>query len=265
MSPAEWKTAKAVLQGWREDIPPVCRLRGSGTKDVFLDTSEASAWSPPSHLGVFSFSSQDQVLCAWAGTSIAEVQEEAARYGLGLPIPRTGHHLVDGLAGTVGGWCAANLPHGLTRWFGPPRDSVLGMGVILADGTTAKSGASVVKSVAGYDIHRFFCGSWGDLGVIGLVFLRLTPLKALPKPQARVIADWRGEPAWVQRVLPSDFLTASQQEGVLAADPASSTVWLSRPPKGIQPGWVLAPGERPAKSPTQQRAKDVFDPQGRWR
>lgn len=265
MSPAEWKIAKAELHSWREGIPPGCRILGSGTKASWLDPCEAPGWSAPASLGIFSFSPQDQVLCAWAGTSLAEVQEEAGRHGLGLPLPQIGHPLLDGVPGTVGGWCAANLPHALTHWFGPPRDSVLGMGVILADGTTAKSGASVVKSVAGYDLHRFFCGSWGELGVIGLVFLRLTPLKALPAPSARALSEWQGEPIWIQRVLPTDFNAASRQEGVAALDPASSTLWLRQAPKAVAPGWVLAPGGRPAKNLAQLRAKSVFDPEGRWK
>ncbi len=45
-----------------------------------------------------------------------------------------------------------------------PRDLVVGMTVALADGTIARSGGTVIKNVAGYDVAKLFCGSFGTLG-----------------------------------------------------------------------------------------------------
>jgi glycolate oxidase FAD binding subunit len=53
---------------------------------------------------------------------------------------------------------------------------VLGVTVVLADGTIASSGGKVVKNVAGYDLGKLFCGSEGRLGLIARVALRLHPL-----------------------------------------------------------------------------------------
>jgi len=62
--------------------------------------------------------------------------------------------------------------------YGPPRDLVLGMTVRLADGTVARSGGRVVKTVAGYDLPKLFTGAEGRLGEILELTLRLHPLPA---------------------------------------------------------------------------------------
>ena len=56
------------------------------------------------------------------------------------------------------------------------RDLVIGVTVVLADGTIASSGGKVVKNVAGYDLGKLFCGSEGRLGLIARVAVRLHPL-----------------------------------------------------------------------------------------
>ena len=55
------------------------------------------------------------------------------------------------------------------------RDQVIGLEVMRADGTEAKAGGQVVKNVAGYDLMRLFCGSWGSLGLITQITLRTFP------------------------------------------------------------------------------------------
>ncbi len=60
--------------------------------------------------------------------------------------------------------------------YGGLRDLIIGMTVVLADGTIAKSGGKVVKNVAGYDLHKLMTGSFGTLGVIAEVNFRLHPV-----------------------------------------------------------------------------------------
>jgi glycolate oxidase FAD binding subunit len=59
-----------------------------------------------------------------------------------------------------------------------PRDLLIGITVVRADGTVAKSGGKVVKNVAGYDIGKLFSGSRGTLGLIAQATFRLHPLAA---------------------------------------------------------------------------------------
>jgi glycolate oxidase FAD binding subunit len=74
---------------------------------------------------------------------------------------------------TVGGIIAANDSGALRLKFGALRDLVIGMTLVLADGTVAKSGGKVVKNVAGYDLNKLMIGSFGTLGVIAEVTFRL--------------------------------------------------------------------------------------------
>jgi glycolate oxidase FAD binding subunit len=71
---------------------------------------------------------------------------------------------------------AANDSGPLRARYGGVRDLVVGMRVALADGTVAKSGGKVIKNVAGYDLAKLFTGSYGSLGAILEVSVRLHPL-----------------------------------------------------------------------------------------
>ncbi len=76
---------------------------------------------------------------------------------------------------TVGACLAANLSGPRRHRYGTARDLVTGATVVLADGTVASSGGTVVKNVAGYDLAKLVCGSEGRLGLIARVALRLHP------------------------------------------------------------------------------------------
>ncbi len=77
---------------------------------------------------------------------------------------------------TIGACLAAALSGPLRHRFGAPRDLVLGVTLVLADGTVTSAGGKVVKNVAGYDLGKLVCGSRGRLAFIGRVSLRLHPL-----------------------------------------------------------------------------------------
>ena len=76
---------------------------------------------------------------------------------------------------TIGACLADNLSGPLRHRFGSPRDLVLGVTLVLADGTIVNAGGKVVKNVAGYDLGKLVCGSQGRLAFIGRVSLRLHP------------------------------------------------------------------------------------------
>ena len=77
---------------------------------------------------------------------------------------------------TVGACLAGRLSGPLSHRFGTPRDLVLGVTLVLGDGTISSSGGKVVKNVAGYDLGKLVCGSEGRLALIARVSLRLHPL-----------------------------------------------------------------------------------------
>jgi FAD/FMN-containing dehydrogenase len=90
----------------------------------------------------------------------------------------------DGRA-TLGGVVATGIGGPQQFGYGRPRGSVIGMKVVLADGSQIKAGGRVVKNVAGYDLCKLFTGSYGSLGIITELNFKLRPR---PAWEATVIA-----------------------------------------------------------------------------
>jgi glycolate oxidase FAD binding subunit len=76
---------------------------------------------------------------------------------------------------TIGGLVATADSGPLRHRYGGVRDLVVGITVVLSDGTVAKAGGKVIKNVAGYDLAKLFAGSHGTLGLIASVAVRLHP------------------------------------------------------------------------------------------
>jgi len=87
---------------------------------------------------------------------------------------------------TVGALLATNVSGPLRHRFGAPRDLVLGVTLVLADGTVASAGGKVVKNVAGDDLARLVCGSLGRLALIARASFRLHPL---PKAARTLVVE----------------------------------------------------------------------------
>lgn len=114
----------------------------------------------------------DLTLVAPAGLTIESVNRELRDHGQFLPLdpPHPGE-------ATIGGTLAVGAGGPLQTRYGLPRDLVLGMTVLRADGELVRAGGRVVKNVTGYDLMRLWCGSLGTLGIITEVALRVLPLR----------------------------------------------------------------------------------------
>ncbi|MBB2745615.1 UNVERIFIED_ORG: glycolate oxidase FAD binding subunit [Microbispora rosea subsp. rosea] len=114
----------------------------------------------------------DLVVRAQAGVTVEALARTLAEGGqelaLDVPVPGT----------TVGGLLATGIAGPRRFRHGTARDLLIGVTVVLADGTIAKSGGKVVKNVAGYDLGKLFTGSYGTLGIIADATFRLHPLPA---------------------------------------------------------------------------------------
>ena len=77
---------------------------------------------------------------------------------------------------TLGGVIAANASGPRRHLYGTARDQLIGITVVTADGALVRGGGKVVKNVAGYDLPKLFVGSYGTLGVIVDLTVRLRPL-----------------------------------------------------------------------------------------
>ncbi|MEB3265144.1 MAG: FAD-binding oxidoreductase [Cyanobacteriota bacterium] len=122
--------------------------------------------------GVVEHSPGDFTITVRAGTPLAQLQAELADHQQWLALdPAWG-------AGdsSLGGLVARGLSGGYRLRHLGVRDQLIGITLLRADGTVARAGGRVVKNVAGYDLMRLFCGSWGSLGLITELTLRTQPL-----------------------------------------------------------------------------------------
>jgi glycolate oxidase FAD binding subunit len=107
-----------------------------------------------------------------AGVPVAEAQAafgaEGQMLALDPPLGKADRATIGGLVAT-----ADSGP--LRHRYGGIRDLVVGVTVVLSDGTVAKAGGKVIKNVAGYDLAKLFAGSYGTLGLIASVAVRLHP------------------------------------------------------------------------------------------
>jgi glycolate oxidase FAD binding subunit len=130
----------------------------------------------------------DQIIRLEAGVKLEDLQEHISGSDQMLAIdpPESG--------ATIGGIVAANSSGPRRYRYGTIRDLIIGITVVLHDGTVAKAGGKVVKNVAGYDLSKLFTGSLGTLGVIATANFRLHP-----RPEAaRTVAVEVTEPQQAQ-------------------------------------------------------------------
>ncbi|HXG77468.1 MAG TPA: FAD-binding oxidoreductase [Gaiellaceae bacterium] len=130
-----------------------------------------------------------------AGIRLSALQRALAERGQRLSLDPPGDP-------TVGALLAENLSGPLRHRYGAPRDLVLGVTLVLADGTVASAGGKVVKNVAGYDLARLVCGSRGTLALIARASFRLHPL---PRAAGTLVVETEDAPAAVRALLASQL------------------------------------------------------------
>ncbi|MDW8803393.1 FAD-binding protein [Streptomyces scabiei] len=174
----------AELRDAVRDGPARLLIAGAGT---------ASEWggTPVTHdavlditglNGILAYEPSDLTVTVRAGTPLVALQEVlvARRQQVALDAARIS------CGATVGGLLATADAGPARHTYGTLRDCVIGITVVLADGTVARSGGQVIKNVAGYDLAKLFHGSLGTLGVIAEVTLRLHPLAEASRTVAAV-------------------------------------------------------------------------------
>ena len=152
-------------------------LRGAGTKEGWMNAGRTDLAILTHRLNaVREHTWQDMTCTVEAGCAWSAMQSALAEHGQFVALDP----LWPGKA-TVGGVVATNDSGALRLRYGGLRDLIIGMTIVLADGTIAKTGGKVVKNVAGYDLHKLMCGAFGTLGVMTEVTFRL---HSIPKHTA---------------------------------------------------------------------------------
>jgi len=161
----------------------------------------------------------DLTVVAEAGVRLADLQAQVGEAGqlLGLDPPEDG--------ATLGGVVSANASGPRRLRYGTTRDLLIGITVVLADGTVAHAGGKVVKNVAGYDLGKLFTGAHGTLGVVASTTWRLHPVP----PARRVVTLELPDAAAagpLSVTLARSTLTPSAVELIAAADGTARLVVL---------------------------------------
>ena len=151
-------------------------LRGGGTKADFGAPRESEVVSLAALTGVVDYDPAELVLTVRPGTPLAEVQALVAAQSQMLAFEPYGAP-----GATIGGTIAAAVAGSRRVTAGSARDHLLGFTAISGRGESFVAGAKVVKNVTGYDLPKLMAGSWGRLGAM----TELT-LKVLPAPRLTV-------------------------------------------------------------------------------
>ncbi len=165
------------------------RIAGSGTwLDAGRPVRATRTLSLSNLTGVVQYEPGDFTLTARAGTTLDELANATRPHRQFLALDPYGD-----ATGTLGATVATAASGPMAHAFGAPRDNVIGLEVVTGDGSVVRCGGRVVKNVAGFDLTRLFTGSWGTLGVITEVSVRLRALPAVDETYA-VRVDERPEP-----------------------------------------------------------------------
>jgi glycolate oxidase FAD binding subunit len=192
------------------DQGQVLRLRGAGTKDFWGQSLTGRVLDTRAYRGIVSYEPSELVVTVRCGTPLAELEAALAEQGqcLAFEPPHFGP------GATVGGMVAAGLSGPARATAGAVRDFILGARFINGLGEHLTFGGQVMKNVAGYDVSRLLAGSWGTLGLITEVSLKVLPLPpaeatlmcaGLAQAEAlQLLHRWGGQPlplnasAWVR-------------------------------------------------------------------
>lgn len=156
------------------------KIQGGNTKAFMGRPIEGRLLDTREHRGLVSYDPTELVVTVRTGTPLVELLAALDEQGQTLPCEPP---VFDGQA-TVGGMLGSGLAGPRRPWVGSIRDFVLGTKVITGQGRLLRFGGEVMKNVAGYDLSRLMAGSFGLLGVVTEV-----SMKVLPKPVASAHLD----------------------------------------------------------------------------
>jgi len=162
-------------------IPVVPRGAGSGLSGGALAVDGGIVLSTE-RMRAIEIDTESRVAVVEPGALNVEVKRAAAAEGLWYPPDPSSYEIC-----SIGGNIATNAGGLCCVKYGVTTDYVLGLDVVLADGTLVTLGGKRVKDVAGLPLLKLFVGSEGTLGIVTRATLRLVPAQA---PRATVVATF---------------------------------------------------------------------------
>lgn len=202
--PADEETAnKLVAWCGKNDVAFV--VRGGGTKlhvgarpsrlDLIISTEKLNA--------IFEHDEGNATIEAGAGITLDALNAAVGQCGQFVPLDWEA-----GSGATLGGVVATNHFGSTKMRYTAPRDLVVGLRAGLSDGRVVKAGSKVVKNVSGYDLNKLFIGSYGTLGLITRVTIRLRPNDAASSEWSATYMLWSEAQAMAQQILTGPYVPA---------------------------------------------------------
>ncbi len=191
--------------------------------DVWLSTANLTQ--------ITDFAPEDLYVTFGAGLSLADLQAFLRPHGMQVPL------LSPWPQATVGGLIATNTNSPLRMRYGSLRDVMLSTTVAMADGRVIRAGRPVVKNVAGYDLPKVFVGSYGTLGLLADVTLKLTPRPRAQRSLCVSIHDLHHGLEWAAATAPHWLISSGV---VLCAG-------LQLPGLGAEPYTLVLTAEGPVE------------------
>ena len=188
MTPETEAELAAIITGAEGPL----RIEGGGTRPIG-GASNGARLSTSAMTGVELYEPGALTLVVRAGTPLDEVEATLAAEGQRLAFEPMDHRGLLGTSGTptIGGVVAANVSGPRRIQAGACRDFLLGVRFVDGQGRIIRNGGRVMKNVTGYDLVRLMAGSYGTLGVLTEV-----ALKVLPAPRATGTCFARGWAMW---------------------------------------------------------------------
>ncbi|MFO8127551.1 FAD-binding protein [Yoonia sp.] len=151
------------------------RIKGGGTRSIGHVEGDEVCTAALS--GISLYEPGALTIVAGAGTPIAEIEKVLSAENQRLAFEPMDHRFLLGTTGdpTLGGMAAANVSGPRRISVGACRDFMLGVRFVDGHGTIIKNGGRVMKNVTGYDLVKLMAGSYGTLGVLTEVSLKVLP------------------------------------------------------------------------------------------
>jgi glycolate oxidase FAD binding subunit len=155
---------------------------------------------------------------------------------------------------TIGGVMAANSSGPKRLYYNLPRDLILGAKVVAADGSIVGTGGKTVKNVSGYDISKFMLGTYGSLGIICEMTLRLLPLPESMATAVFSFLDFASASTFADTVLKTTMLPAAVE--FMNAEAFDALAGETLP--GMRKGCFVVAAAFEHFKPAVERMKDEF-------
>jgi glycolate oxidase FAD binding subunit len=165
---------------------------GGGTRPFPGDSKASIELHMSGYAGVVDYRPEELVVRARSGTRLTDLKTLLGAEGQMLVSDPPVH----GKTSTIGGLIATGVSGSRRPYAGAIRDAVLGVSLLLQDATQAEFGGQVMKNVAGYDVSRLVCGSFGMLGPILDV-----SLKVAPKPEMEASVSLECSPMRAKEII----------------------------------------------------------------